>query len=209
MKILSINVGRAETIGTGRRSTTSGINKRPATAPVMIDSGGLEADKICNTEFHGGPDQAVYVYRAEDYAWWATKLGREIAPGTFGDNLTISGLPQDLDAGDLLKTADVVLEATAPRIPCETLAAQMADRKFGLTFRRAERPGFYFRVNRAGTVAVGDTVDLIPTAGPSVSMLELFRLAFAVEPSAEDLQRAIAAPIATRMREKFEERLTS
>lgn len=27
----------------------------------------------------------------EDYGWWAAQLGVELGPGTFGENLTVSG----------------------------------------------------------------------------------------------------------------------
>lgn len=203
MKIASVNVGAAETLDDGRRATVSGINKRPVAGRVFVGSLGLAGDTICNTEHHGGADQAVYVYAASDYAWWSEQLGREVAPGTFGDNLTVDGLPPDLNAGDRLAIGNVILEATAPRIPCSTLAAQMRDRAFGLKFRRAERPGFYFRVRAEGEVAAGDTVKLIPSPGGTVSMLELFRLAYEVHPAADALRRALAAPISTRLRDSL------
>lgn len=203
MRVVSVNIGAAKSIGKGRRAMVSGIDKRPAAGRVFIGPDGLADDTICDTEHHGGADQAVYVYGALDYAWWSEQLAREIAPGTFGDNLTIDGLPPDIGAGDRLAIGDVILEATAPRIPCSTLAVQMRDRAFGLKFRRAERPGFYFRVLSAGEVAAGDTATLVPGPGGAVSMLELFRLAYEVHPTADELRRALDAPISARLREKL------
>ena len=102
----------------------------------------------CSTQkHHGGPDQAVYVYLSEDYDWWSKTLGRPIAPGTFGDNITISGLTSaDLAIGDRLIAGDVVIEVTTPRIPCNTLAARMGDPGFVKAYRDAGRPGAYCRV---------------------------------------------------------------
>lgn len=209
MQLVSINVGTAESIGAGKRATVSGIDKQPVSGPVFVSASGLPDDAICAPDFHGGPDQAVYAYGASDYAWWSEQLGREIRPGTFGDNLTIDGLPRDMHAGDRLIIGDAVLEATAPRIPCSTLATQMGDNKFGLAFRRAERPGFYFRVVTEGEVAAGDRVTFADNEHGTISMLELFRLSYEIKPSAASLRRAIEAPIAIRIRHEFAEKLAT
>ena len=37
---------------------------------------------------HGGPDKAVYAYPSEHYGPWQEQVGRELAPGNFGENLT-------------------------------------------------------------------------------------------------------------------------
>lgn len=209
MRVVSINCGQPETIIFGEREFLTGIAKRPVSSRVHVREDGLVGDAIVDTDHHGGRDQAVYVYSAVDYAWWSTTLGRDIDYGTFGDNLTIDALPSDLNTGDRLMIGDVILEATAPRIPCSTLAAKMQDSNFGLRFRRAERPGFYFRVLNEGAISTGDNVVLVENPADSISMLEQFRLSYALHPSQEDLQRALDAPIADRMRTKFEQRLAA
>ena len=89
-----------------------------------------------------------------------------IAPGTFGDNLTISGITSaDLAIGDRLIAGDVVLEVTAPRIPCGTLAARMDDPGFVKAYRDAARPGAYCRVIKEGEVRAGMDVIHQPYAG--------------------------------------------
>lgn len=209
MRVVSVNVGQAASLQHGGKSLVTGICKRPLTGAVTVTSAGLADDVICDKEHHGGADQAVYAYSAEDYKWWTEQLGRSIDPGTFGDNLTISDLPDDMQAGERLLIGSVILEATSPRIPCSTLAARMRDRNFGLAFRRAERPGVYFRVLNGGTVSAGDVVMPVENEAPTVSMLELFRLSYEIRPPASELQRALAAPIAERMRANFETKLAS
>lgn len=203
MQVVSVNVGKATRLDSDRRAIDTGIDKCPATGHVFVGTTGLHGDAVCDRVHHGGADQAVYGYRTEDYAWWSERLGRKVAIGTFGENLTITGLPPDLHVGARLQIGDVILEATAPRIPCATLAARMRDERFGLTFRRAERPGFYFRVLREGDVAAGDPIRLIETASGNVSILELFRLNYEPRPAADALRRALAAPIAERARAKI------
>lgn len=209
MRVTSVNVGRKETIDHGQRTFTTGIRKRGAEGSVYIGSETVAGDTICDTQHHGGADQVVYAYSRDDYEWWSERLGRELAPGTFGDNLTIAGLPTDMSVGDRLLIGDVVLEATAPRIPCSTLAAQMQDSGFGMAFRKAERPGIYFRVLNEGEVSAGDAVTYVENPAPVVSILDLFRLAYDLHPDSAALERYLEAPLAERMRASIEEKLSA
>ena len=204
IEIISINIGSAETIRHGARSMTTGICKRPAAGAVAVGESGLQGDEVVDTKHHGGKDQAVYAYRLEDYEWWSTEADLDIEPGLFGENLTISGLPGDMVIGDRLLVGDVVLEATSPRIPCGTLAARVQDSGFGMAFRKAERPGTYFRVLNPGTIAAGDAVEMVESGSTSVTVLDLFRFAYETSHDAEKLQRMLDAPIAERIRAKVE-----
>jgi|GEM_PF-5651077 len=104
MKLISINIGKQETLIGPKRTEITGIFKRPVTGPVRIGHLGLEGDFIASQKHHGGPDQAVYIYGMADYEWWSRELGREIDPGTFesvGDLCAI--YPQsDVISGDRL-----------------------------------------------------------------------------------------------------------
>jgi len=209
MRVTSVNVGREETIHHGDRDFTTGIRKRPADGAVFIAADSVAGDTISDKKHHGGADQVVYAYSADDYAWWSEQLGHELEPGTFGENLTIEGLPTDMNVGDRLLIGEVLLEATAPRIPCSTLAAQMQDAGFGMAFRRAERPGIYFRVLNEGEVSAGDAVTCIDNPAPIVSILELYRLAYDLRPDPDTLERYLEAPLAERMRASIEEKLSA
>ena len=201
MRVARINIGAAETISHRGREFETGIRKRAVDGPVAIGPDGVGDDVICDLENHGGADQAVYAYGTADYEWWSSELGRSVEPGTFGENLTIDGLPDDLHVGDRLLIGNVILEATSPRIPCATLSAEMGDSNFGMAFRRAERPGFYFRVLNPGEISAGDAVTLAEDPSSGVTMLDLFRLRYDLSPDAGLLDRALAAPVAERMRE--------
>ena len=209
MRVTSVNVGREETIDHGNRQFTTAIRKRPVDGAVYIGSDAVAGDTISDKKHHGGADQVVYAYSADDYEWWSEQLDREIAPGTFGENLTIEGLPADMNIGDRLLIGEVLLEATAPRIPCSTLAAQMQDPGFGMAFRKAERPGIYFRVLNEGEVSMGDAVTYIENPAPVVSILALYRLAFDLRPDPDALEHYLEAPLAERMRASIEEKLSA
>ena len=207
MQITSVNIGKSETITYGKQSMATGICKRPVHGAVHISELGLEGDAILDTEHHGGVDQAVYAYSEDDYEWWSAQTGRDFQAGLFGENLTIKGLPSDLYVGDRLLIGDLVLEATSARIPCGTLATRMADRGFGLTFRKAERPGIYFRVLNPGIVASGDSVTMVETGAGTVTVLDLFRFAYETTHDASQLRRYLDAPLAARVRARIEGKL--
>jgi MOSC domain-containing protein YiiM len=208
MRLSSVNVGRKEPIWSARRSGTTGIFKRPVEGPVEVRSRGLSGDHISDTENHGGPDQAVYVYGEPDYAWWSEELGRQLPAGAFGENLAISGLESaEACIGDRMRVGTVVLEVTAPRIPCVTLATRMGDPSFVRRFRRAERPGLYCRVIEAGQVRKDDRVTIERYEGEAVPAVELFRDFFDPRPRESTVRRHLAAPLAVRARIQKERQL--
>ena len=110
MRLLSVNTGRELSIRNAKRSGVTGIFKQPADGPVEVTENGLAGDTVCDAENHGGPDQAVYVFGAPDYAWWSGNLDRDLPPGTFGENLTILGLESaEVRIGDRLRVGDTVV----------------------------------------------------------------------------------------------------
>ncbi|MBI3941582.1 MAG: MOSC domain-containing protein [Chloroflexi bacterium] len=208
MYLLSVNAGEARPLPNVKAVGRTGIYKLPVSGRVQITANGLAGDAICDTENHGGVDQAIYIYGTLDYAWWSGELGRELAPGTFGENLAVSGLESaHLSIGDRLHIGSVILEVTAPRVPCATLAARMGDPTFVKHFRAAERPGVYCRVIQAGWVQSGDQVTLAPYHGERLPAIEIFRDFYNPRLSAATLRRHLAAPIAIRDRVEKEERL--
>ncbi len=208
MHLVSVNVGREQALSHAKASGKTGIFKRPVDAPVPVTALGLPGDAICDTESHGGVDQAVYVYGVPDYRWWSAELGRDLAPGTFGENLTVADLESaDLSIGDRLHIGRVVLEVTAPRIPCVTLARRMGDPGFLKRFRAAERPGVYCRVLGEGAVRAGDAVRREPYAGEPLTVRALFRAFFEPLRDVAALRRQLAAPIAIRARMEKEQLL--
>ena len=207
MRLESINVGQAETISSGSKTKRTGIRKLPVRGTVQVTSDGLPGDAIVAVRHHGGPDQAIYAYSADDYDWWAQTTGNDFYPGLFGENLTIRDMPTDMRVGDRLLIGEVVLEATAPRIPCDTFATRMQDPGFGLRFRDAERPGIYFRVLNEGEIAAGDPVTFVESADHDVTILDLFRYKYRLRHDPEELRRLLDAPIAERMRAEIEDQL--
>lgn len=208
MQLISVNIGHERTQQNGQRLETTGIYKLPTPEAVQINPLGMQDDVICDTRNHGGPDQAVYVYGLPDYDWWAAELGRELVPGTFGENLTISDLESaSFSIGDRLHFATVILEVSAPRIPCGTLATRMGDPKFVKRYRQAVRPGLYCRVIQPGLIRVGEAVRVERYQAETISVVEMFNDFYEKDKSDETLRRHLQAPIAIRDRIDTEQEL--
>ncbi len=201
MKLISVNLPSPTGESIAGYEKTTGILKKSVPETVHIGTLGLEGDFIGDKKHHGGPDQAVYVYTLEDYAFWSAELGRETGPGTFGDNLTVQGFSSaEVNVGDRLKLGEVLLEVTDPRIPCSTLAARMDDLEFVKTFRAGARPGLYCRVLETGTVQAGQDLEFIRNPTPIVSIMDLFELYFLKKPPRVLIEQALSAPIGVRTR---------
>ena len=208
MNLSSVNLGQERTLQRHDRVERTGIFKIPIKEPVKVTRLGLEGDVIVSKKHHGGPDQAVYVYGAADYEWWSKELGMEIAPGTFGENLTISELESaQFKIGDFLYVGEVTLQVTAPRIPCRTFAKRMDDSQWVKRFRHAERPGLYCRVIKEGFVKTGDVVSMQNYTGETISVLRMFSGFYDQDKSEETLRRHLDAPIAIRARRDLEKEL--
>ncbi len=208
MKLISINIGQKRTQQNGEKLETTGIYKIPTQHRVKITSLGIIEDFIGSPKHHGGSDQAIYVYGAADYAWWSQELGKEILAGTFGENLTISEMQSaDFNIGDRFHIGEVILEVTAPRIPCSTLATRMGDPQFVKRFRFAERPGLYCRVITEGEIEIGVEVTVQKSEGEAVGVIEVFRDWYERDKDESTLRRFLSAPIAIRARKAVERHL--
>jgi len=206
--LISVNLGQERILQRKDHVERTGIFKFPTEASVKVAKLGLEGDVIVSKKHHGGPDQAIYVYGAADYGCWAKELEREISPGTFGENLTISELEStQFNIGDMLHIDDVTLQVTAPRIPCKTFAARIEDPQWVKKFRHAERPGMYCRVIREGFVKTGDPVTIEKYSGETITVLQMFRDYYDKNKSEETIRHHLNAPIAIRARRDMEEDL--
>lgn len=206
-QLLSVNLGTAQHIP--GYAPLTGIIKTPATS-ANIDRLGMAGDAVCDSKHHGGSDQAIYVYFADDYRWWANELDQAIGPGTFGENLTIAGVEgRSVAIGDRFAIGPVLLEVTYHRTPCLTFAARMGDPGWVKRFHRALRPGAYCRVLQPGVVEAGMPIAYTPFSGERVTVSELMALDGVREIDPAFMRRALATPIREKTRFKFETRLAS
>lgn len=207
MKVLSIQTGKPEP--TPAKSGLTGHFKKPITGPVQIGPLGLSGDTICDLDNHGGVDQAVYLFGEPDRVWWQAELGRELPAGFFGENLLISDLlSADLAVGEKLTIGDVMLEITAPRIPCATYAAHIGDPQAIKQFYRAARPGAYARVLQTGQITAGQPVEFTSYNGDRILIIESTRHYLRHFDDPDFLARVLTVPAHHKLRALAQERLS-
>lgn len=209
--LLSVNIGQPRVIGKqGSEPVESGIDKKPVTGTVKVEPMGITGDGQADLVNHGGADKAVYAYDRGDYLFWEEKLGRKLPPGTFGENLTVEGLPSDLArVGDRYRIGKVLFEVTQPRVPCYKLGMKMNDTQFPVIFARALRVGFYLRVIEPGTLTAGDTIGTEHRADTTLSILELMNIYLTGHRDGERLSSVIALPgLSTAWHKELSERLS-
>ena len=183
--LIAVNVGTPRPDGDSEGPPT-GIHKSPVEGPVELrDPGdkrtglgsGVAGDFLGDRRHHGGTDQAVYAVARDELAHWAAEVGRDLPPGAFGENLTITGL--DVDGalvGEIWAIGDVVrLQVTGPRIPCATFARAMGEERWVKRFTVRGRTGAYLRVLTPGPVQAGDAVVVESRPDHEITVPLMFR----------------------------------
>lgn len=191
-RVLSVNLARARPNPHKREVGLTGIDKVPTTEPVLVRApgtkhdglgSGLVGDMVGDRLNHGGDAQAVYAYAREDLDHWESVLGRALAGGVFGENLTTTGVNVNAAViGERWAIGDELeLAVTVPRIPCGTFRAWIAESGWLRTFARAAMPGTYLSVVRPGQVRAGDPVTVVHRPAHGVTVAQVFR-ALTLEP---------------------------
>ena len=127
----SVNVGTPRRVGWRGRTVTTAIWKSPVPGRVMVRGVNVDGDRQANLEVHGGVDKALYAYAAEDQEWWSGQLGREVPPGSFGENLTVRGVDvTGAEVGERWLVGGAQLEDSQPRSPSFKLGIRMGSQQF-------------------------------------------------------------------------------
>ncbi len=184
MELLSVNVGQPR-CNPWKSLSATGIDKRPVAGPVAVTAPGpkgtgqvgLAGDRVYDVKHHGGYDQAVYAYAREDLDRWEAELGRRLANGSFGENLTTAGLDvNEALIGERWRIGpDVVLEVSCPRIPCATFQGWLERDGWISRFTQAALPGAYLRVIEPGDIRAGDPIEIVQRPGHDVTVALTFR----------------------------------
>ncbi|GHH13545.1 sulfurase [Streptomyces lanatus] len=181
-----MNLGRRKYVQyTDHPEGVTGIDKRPVEGPVRlaapgpkgVGGSGVAGDDVCSLRHHGGDDQAVYAVAREDLDDWERELGRPLANGGFGENLTTLGLDV---SGALIGErwrigSQVVLEVTSGRIPCRTFQGHVGEQRWVKRFTERGAPGAYLRVIEPGEIRAGDAVEIVHRPDHDVTVALQFR----------------------------------
>jgi MOSC domain-containing protein YiiM len=193
MRVVAVNVGLPRQVFCRGEPVTTGIFKESVAGPVRIAGVNLDGDAQADVTVHGGRDKAVYAYPAEHYLWWQEELGRELPWGSFGENLTVEGMPleDETAVGDCWRVGTAELVVTQPRLPCFKLGIRFGDPGMVKRFLASGRSGFYFRIAREGTTEAGDPIELLSHEEPNVPVSEITRLYLGGWDDIAGLRRAV------------------
>ena len=158
--------GTVESVNTSR----GGVPKVSA-LEALITAHGVGGDAQDDLQHHGGPERAVVLFSL-DLIRALQAEGHPIAPGTTGENLTLSGLDwASICPGATLRVGDVRLEIMREAPPCQKIAGSFKGRHF-TRISHKEHPGWSrlcARVLTGGIVRPGDQVSVeVAGAGASV-----------------------------------------
>ncbi|MES2090641.1 MAG: MOSC domain-containing protein [Pseudomonadota bacterium] len=188
-RVLSVNTALASPVTIDGRRIMTAIGKRAVSSlqspeRITVKPLGLTNDEQADPTVHGGLSKAVYAYPHEHYAFWQTVRAQAQAQawdeplphGMLGENLTLTGLLEgDAYIGDVLKFPDCTLAISEPRQPCFKFAAIMGFSQAVKMMAQSGYCGFYLAVREPGTIAAGESYELIP--GPrEVGIAELFKV---------------------------------
>ena len=200
MRIDSVNISPAREIERAGRRTRTGILKSPAVGPVAVGRINLDGDDQADRRNHGGEHKAVYAFGTGEYAHWREALGRDdLAPGAFGENLTVAGLDETrLAVGDRLRAGSCTFEITQPRVPCSKLGLALGRDDAPRLFLERARPGMYLRVLETGEIRAGDELTHEPVTDivDGGDVATLYRAAFDASLPTDERLRTIERNLA-------------
>jgi len=174
-QVLAVNVGTVREFEYNGRPAKSAIWKAPAVGRIAARGVNLAGDDQADRKAHGGPDKAVYAYASEDVRWWEQEVGRALAYGEFGENLTTEGIEVNTAlVGERWEIGTTVLEVSEPRIPCWRLGVRMNDKMFPRRFTEALRPGAYLRIIIEGEVGAGDEIRVVERPDHDLTIRDVF-----------------------------------
>lgn len=194
MKVLHINQGKPKTIVINGKEVSTGIYKEPVTMPINVHPLGLEGDGQADLTVHGGIYQALYAYSVEHYTAWQSELAVDpLPPGTFGENLTVSGLLEtDVCIGDVHRIGQIIVQVTSPRIPCFKLGHKLSRPDILKPFLQSGRSGYYLRVLQTGTISADCEIEIIQRHPSNITVRQLLGMHRLGEGDRTALETAIA-----------------
>lgn len=167
-------VSRSQVIGSG---TVAGLflgsGGVPKTGVDTINVGwrGVDGDVQASRQHHGRAFQALCLWSTEVIDALRSE-GHPIAPGSAGENITLSGFDwAAMRPGVTLKIGEVLAEISSFAEPCSQNARWFSDRKF-TRIDQDRHPGWsrlYAWVLRPGTIRVDDTATIVTPVRDAMS----------------------------------------
>jgi ferredoxin-NADP reductase/MOSC domain-containing protein YiiM len=208
--LLSVNVGMPKEVSWQGRTVRTGAWKHPVAGPVMVRRLNVDGDGQGDLAGHGGEQRVVLVYQLESYQHWREQFGRDdLDYGSFGENLTVDGLPDDeVCIGDRYRIGDAEFEVTQPRVTCYRVGLRLGVPEMAALLVGHHRPGFYMRVLRVGRIQAGDQIVKTKDGPDELSVAATDALLYLPDRDRDGLRRAVDIPaMSPGWRQSFRELL--
>lgn len=211
LKLVSINIARPQNISfeEGKKKYRTGIFKKPVSKEIFLGENGFQGDGVGDTRFHGGKDLAVCGYFINHYKFWESELNRELRPGAFGENLSMTGIDETkINIGDQYSLGDAEIEVSQPRQPCHKLNKVFNLQAMACKVQTTGFTGCYFRVKKIGMVQPDSEIRKIKDGKENIS-IEIINILMFKEKKNMDLLRKVVEleALSIEWREKFQKRL--
>ena len=195
-RLVSVNVGMPTDVAWRGKTVHTGVYKRPVTGQVMVRRLNIDGDGQGDLGGHGGEQRAVMVYQTESYDYWSRFLGRDdLQPGHFGENFTITGLPDDeVCIGDRYAIGEAEFEVTQPRVTCFRVGMRLGEPDMPNLLVAHHRPGFYFRVITEGRVQAGDAIVRTRRGRHALTVADIDALLYLPDRDTDLLRKAVDVP---------------
>jgi MOSC domain-containing protein YiiM len=204
--LLRICVSKAKIIDWNGNKIATGIFKVPVDGKIIVRKLNLEGDEQADLTVHGGTDKAVYAYPVEQYAFWKKELPeRDLEWGSFGENLTTSGLDENsVCIGDKLEIGTAHFVVTQPRMPCFKLGIRLHDPSMVRRFYKSGKWGFYLAVTKEGEIEAGD--EIVRTGGDEhkITLSDVAQCFIRPDVEEELIIRVLNSNLAAQMKEQLQ-----
>ena len=194
MKIISLNVGLPSVQRYEGQEVITGGAKKPVPR-AMLRFGNFDGDRQADQLNHGGLEKAVCVYPFDHYPYWSNWLGRDLEPGAFSENLTVSGaIETEVCVGDVLQIGEAMVQVSQPRMPCAKLAGKNGSKMLPKLITDTGYTGFYMRVLSEGLVAAGDSFDLLRAHPDRIAIADVNSIIYEQSNDLELIKRLAELP---------------
>lgn len=204
-EVVQISVGKPQPLLFQNTMVESAFRKQKVNGRVYLSQLNFDGDLQADQKNHGGPDKAVLGYSEDHYTYWKNRLGIELSPSAFGENITTRGLHEGLLCiGDIFELDEAVVQVSQPRKPCYKVAASLGVKTLPVLLEETGYTGFYFRVLQEGWVTECPHLTLVEHGAGGVSIAEINRVMYSKPLDVEALKRFTELPaLAENLRNSF------
>jgi MOSC domain-containing protein YiiM len=210
INLVSINITLPEKINLvgGSKKILTGFFKKPVAEKIFLDELGFQSDGVGDTRIHGGKDLAVCAYFVDHFPYWQAELVREIKPGAFGENLSLSGINENqINIGDKFQLGEAEIEVSQPRQPCHKMNKVFDLQTMACKVQKTGYTGCYFRVKKTGWVEPDSVFELKQEGSGKISVEMVNVLMFKEKKNPDLLNKVISLQeLSEEWREKFRKR---